>query len=349
MMKENVVRKMTMLLSLSFLLSGCLGGKKSCPIVYEKKEKSEVVAKVLGQDITYAELIKGIEGEIFEAEEKVHQLKEAQFKMIVLKKLREQDPKGKDLTEEEFIDKVVIKGLTPKESDIEKFIVEKNIPKEHVNADLKERVKAFLLNEMKRDAIDDWINKKLESNPASVYFYPPERPTFDIKVGDAPTYGGENAKVTIVEFSDFQCPFCAKGKALLDQIKKEYGSKVKIAFKNFPLSFHKDAHNAAQAGLCAKDQGINFFWKMHDEMFEDQQNIAISGLEEKAKKIGLKMDQFKECLSTQKHKASVDAQFQEGLEVGVKSTPTFFVNGKLIMGAASMEVFSELIDQELEK
>src|SRR5690606_2330355 len=125
------------------------------------------------------------------------------------------------------------------------------------------------------------------------------------EIGNAPVTGGKDAKVTIVEFSDFQCPFCAKGADVLNQLKKKYGNKIKVVFKNFPLPFHNHAEDAAVAGMCANEQGSNFFWKMHDQMFANQDALDSEGLKNTAKKIGLKMDQFEKCVSEKKYLSQV--------------------------------------------
>jgi protein-disulfide isomerase len=153
--------------------------------------------------------------------------------------------------------------------------------------------------------------------------------------------------VTLVEFSDFQCPYCAKGATILGQLKKKYGKKVKIVFKNFPLPFHNHAEKAAVAGLCANEQSPDLFWKMHDEMFANQDKLDEAGLKAAAKKIGVKVEPFEKCLAENKHLDQVKTQIEDGKKVKVKSTPTFFVNGQLVNGAQPLEVFTEIIDEEL--
>jgi len=182
-----------------------------------------------------------------------------------------------------------------------------------------------------------------------VYLSKPERPVYEVKIDGSPYTGASDAKVTIVEFSDFQCPFCAKGAKLVDDLKKKYGEKIKVVFKNFPLPFHKDAKRAAMAALCANEQGDKYFWKLHDKMFGAQHNLSKDGLKEMAKNIGLAEKKFAECLDTNKYMAQVESDINHGKDVGVKSTPTFFVNGKVVSGALPLETFSELIDKDLNK
>ena len=191
--------------------------------------------------------------------------------------------------------------------------------------------------------------KQTKTNPVEVYLQRPQAPVYDIHVGAAPFKGGADAKVTVVEFSDFQCQYCREGAQRLKELNQKYGNKIKIVFKNFPLSFHNHANIAAQAGFCAQDQGNDSFWKMHDKMFQDQKKLDKASLLASAKEIGLKMQEFTSCLESGKHKAKVESDVKEGEKLGLRSTPTFFVNGKLVKGLQPMEYFSELIDEELNK
>jgi len=156
-----------------------------------------------------------------------------------------------------------------------------------------------------------------------------------------------DAKIRISIFSDFQCPYCAKAAELVGQIKKKYGDKVKVVFKNYPLAFHKDAFKAAEAGLCAHEQ--DKFWNMHDLMFAEQNALGVDDLKDKAKRLGLDTKKFNECLDSSKNAQRVRGTMAEGQAASVKSTPTFYVNGQLVMGAQPLDVFSEIIDEELAK
>jgi protein-disulfide isomerase len=259
----------------------------------------------------------------------------------------DQDSRKKGMSNDEFLEKHIASGVVISEKEIDAFIKDQNIPAEHINPQVREKIKNYLEMERKKEAVDKWLAVQTKKTPVEVYIEKPRRPTFPVEVGNAPVTGGKEAKVTIVEFSDFQCPFCAKGADLVKDIKKKYGSKVKIAFKNFPLPFHNHAEQAAVAGLCANEQGADYFWKYHDEMFANQDSLDAEGLKKMAKKVGLKSDAFDKCLAENRHLAQVKADMEEGKKVKVKSTPTFFVNGKLINGAQPIEVFSEIIDEEL--
>ena len=259
----------------------------------------------------------------------------------------DKDSRKKGLSNDEFLEKYIAKDVKISEKEIDAFIKDQNIPSEHINPQVREKIRSYLEMERKKEAVDNWIAEQTKKNPVEVYIQKPRRPTFPVEVGNAPVTGGKDAKVTIVEFSDFQCPFCAKGADILTALKKKYGNKIKVAFKNFPLPFHNHAEEAAVAGLCANEQGTNFFWKMHDAMFANQDSLDTEGLKKTAKKIGLKPDEFEKCLSEKKYLSQVKQDMEEGRKIKVKSTPTFFINGQLINGAQPVEVFSEIIDEEL--
>lgn len=179
----------------------------------------------------------------------------------------------------------------------------------------------------------------------------------DIQIGDAPVLGDKNAKVTIIEFSDFQCPFCKQFfDASITQLKEEYvkAGKVKLAYKHYPLSFHANAQGAAEASECANEQ--NKFWEYHDLLFTNQKEwenqdvaTATTTFNTYAGNLGLDTAQFSTCLSTNKYKEKVDKDTALGTQVGVSGTPSTFVNGTIIVGAQPYASFKALIDAELAK
>jgi protein-disulfide isomerase len=168
---------------------------------------------------------------------------------------------------------------------------------------------------------------------------------FDVKVGDAPVKGPASAPITVVAWSDFQCPFCSRAVPTVRQVEDAYKGKVRIAFKQFPLPFHDKAHLAAEAALAANEQGK--FWQMHDKLFANQQALDRPSLEKYAQELGLDMAKFKAALDSGKFKNKVDAEDKEGAAFGVTGTPTFFINGTRLVGAQPFESFKAAIDKEL--
>lgn len=342
---KAIVGLLALVVLLSFSACSDSTGKPS--YLFKAAPKEGLAAKVGDMEITNAELADGIESDLFEAETKVFEIKFSRLKSLLLQKYMDKDPRKKGISNDEFLEKYIAKEVVISDKEIDAFIKDQNIPAEHINPQVREKIKNYLEMERKKEAVDKWLAEQTKKSPVEVYLQKPRRPTFPVEVGNAPMMGAKDAKVTIVEFSDFQCPFCAKGADILKEIKKKYGNKVKVAFKNFPLPFHNHAEQAAVAGLCANEQGSDYFWKMHDEMFANQDSLDAEGLKKTAKKIGLKSDAFEKCLTENKFLAQVKADMEEGKNVKVKSTPTFFINGQLINGAQPMDVFSEIIDEEL--
>ena len=173
---------------------------------------------------------------------------------------------------------------------------------------------------------------------------PPE--IWKVTLDKAATKGDANALVTIVEFSDFECPFCSRGAKTLDKLMKDYKGKLRLAFKHFPLSFHKNAHLAAQAAVEAQRQGK--FWEYHDALFADIKKLRPADLKAHAKALKLDQKAFDEAIDKQTHRAAVDADLKQGGQVGVQGTPTVFVNGRKAESLTEDKV-KALIDEEIER
>ena len=162
---------------------------------------------------------------------------------------------------------------------------------------------------------------------------------------DGPARGAVSPKVTIVEFSDFQCPFCARVNPTLEQIRALYPNDVRIVFRHNPLAFHQNAALAAEAAVLAEWQGK--FWQMHDKLFANQQDLAGAGLEQRAAELGMDVAAFRAALDKHAAKARVDADLALGRQLGVRGTPTFFVDGRPVMGAQPFDVFKQVVDDEI--
>ncbi len=258
-----------------------------------------------------------------------------------------QEAKKAGVPLEEFIEKNITKGQAKvTESEFKAFIKERRFPENQINDQIKGQIFKYLENEKQQKAVDAYVAKLTKSNNVEVYF---QKPKMDIKieVGSAPTYGPENAPIQIVVFSEFQCPFCSRVIPSVNKIKEKYGNKVRIAFKHFPLPMHQDAKPAAEASLCVNEQSSKLFWKFHDKLFENQTALGKAELEKYAKEIGADVAKFNACVASNKFTKQVESDTQYGEKVGVRATPTFFINGQIVSGALPFESFKELIDEEL--
>jgi protein-disulfide isomerase len=170
----------------------------------------------------------------------------------------------------------------------------------------------------------------------------------DVSVDDDPAFGPNDAAVTIVEFSDFECPFCGRFRVeTFDALIEQYDGQIRFVYRDFPLSsIHPNAQKAAEAAECADEQGQ--FWEMHDLIFANQTNMGVSALSGFATELELDEEAFDECLNSGQYTEEVLADFQEGQAYGVTGTPTFFINGVRLVGAQPLSAFQAIIDQELE-
>jgi protein-disulfide isomerase len=174
-----------------------------------------------------------------------------------------------------------------------------------------------------------------------------EGPAKKVEVGDAPSRGPTDAPVTIVVFSDLQCPFCGRLEPTLADVEKSFPGKIRVVWKNFPLAFHAHGKPAAEAALAAHEQGK--FWAMHARIFQNQTDLNDSDLERYAQEIGLDMAKYKAAISSHKFAATVEADIRQGNALGVEGTPASFVNGLLISGAQPPDVFKAKVKEELAK
>jgi protein-disulfide isomerase len=198
----------------------------------------------------------------------------------------------------------------------------------------------------------DALPVRLPTRPDSDDHGPPPGPEADttiypVKAGDAPSKGPADAALTMVVFSDFQCPFCQRVEPTLAELEKHYGKKLRVVWKNYPLPFHPDAAPAAEAVMAAEAQGK--FWPMHDKLFENSGALDRASLEKYAGELGLDLARFKADLDAHRYKARIEADTQEGTDLGVNGTPAVFINGRKIAGAYPVETFRAVADQELAK
>jgi len=166
-----------------------------------------------------------------------------------------------------------------------------------------------------------------------------------IAAGDAPSFGPPDAKVTVVLFSDFECPYCAKAAEAVAHLRAHYSDKVRFVYRQFPLSFHKHARDAAEAALLAQTAGK--FWEFHDEVFKNQDHLEPEALEAYAKFVGMDVTSFRVNLSRHSNDARIEADLALGERVSVKGTPTMFINGKRAANATSAEAVAAEVQAAL--
>ncbi len=215
--------------------------------------------------------------------------------------------------------------------------------------EMKEKIKGFLDGQAKQALQQQYVSKLMEDNHAKVELVAPEPPTIAVSVDDDPFEGKADAPVTIVEFSDFQCPACGQAFAQIDPLLAKYEGKIKFVYRDFPLvDKHPGAFPAAVAGNCALAQSPEKYWAFHHQLFEHQHQLTPEDFKKYATESKLDMTKFAECLKDPKMADEVKKDMKDGESYGINSTPTFFVNGKIVTGSNVQEV-SRLIDNELKR
>jgi protein-disulfide isomerase len=170
---------------------------------------------------------------------------------------------------------------------------------------------------------------------------------YTVETGDSPRRGTENAEVVLVEFSDFQCPYCARVAPTLEKIEAEYGDRLQVVFKHLPLRMHPKSPAAHAAAEAAHRQGK--FWEMHDRIFGNQRELTAEAYESYATELGLDLERFRRDVASAAVTARIEADKSEAERLGVSGTPAFFINGRYLSGARTFEAFQKIIDQELER
>lgn len=178
------------------------------------------------------------------------------------------------------------------------------------------------------------------NSPRKVTRYP-------VDADDDPAYGPADAQITIIEFSDFECPYCLRWHTeVWPRLQETYADKIRLVYRDFPLySIHPNAGPAAEAANCAGEQ--NQYWEFHDLLFSGGSSLGTKTYQAYAESLGLDLNQFNECVESRKYESEVEADYQYAVGIGIQSTPTFFINGVALVGAQPFEVFQELIELEL--
>jgi len=323
--------------------------KAKISMVFKDSPKAGIVAKINGEEITEEQLIGDAQIELMQIKKQEYDLKMNQLNKMVTDRLLGAEAKKAGLANaDEYISKKLLKGeIKISDAEYKKFVKDKQIPESNINDQVKERIYAYMKEQKREETVNAAVAKLSKGSPVEVYFKKPKS-NIQVEVGQSPMAGGENAKVSVVVFSDFQCPFCSRAAKTVSDLKKKYGNKVKIAFKHFPLPMHKDAGPASEASMCVHEQGKDKFWKFHDIAFAAQDKLDAESLAKHAKAAGADEKKFKECFDGKKYAEFVKKDLAYGEKLGVRSTPTFFVNGQLLSGALPIEQFSEVIDEELE-
>jgi protein-disulfide isomerase len=306
---------------------------------------NQVLAVVNGKPVTEAD-VRQANADQFKAmdreyQQNLHQLIENSLDQVVQDRLLEAEAASRHITKDQLLTE--IKPATVTDADINAFYEQNKAqipaPKEQV----ADKIKAYLEQQGQQKSRSEYF-KTLQAKYKVDYKLEPIRVPV---VANGPAKGPANAPVTIVEFSDFQCPYCSRLIPSIQEVEKKYGDKVRLVFRQYPLPMHPNAQKAAEASLCANDQGK--FWQLHDAMFSNQNALGVDQLKAKAAELGLNADKFNKCLDSGEKVAIVQADQKDGQAAGVNGTPAMFINGRFINGAVPIDQITTVVDDELRR
>lgn len=263
---------------------------------------------------------------------------------LVEDKLLQAEATKQGITKEELLAKELKPGAEePSNEEIEAFYEANKQSINKSKEDAAPQIKQYLKRQKDANARNA-LMKRLEKEHKVTLSLEPLR--FDVNASGRPSLGPASAPVTLIEFSDFQCPYCKSLSSTLKEVVKQYGDKVRLVFRQLPLaSIHPFAEKAAVASLCAEAQG--HFWEMHDLLFEDQSKLQDEDLKNKAATLGLDADAFNKCLDSGRFGAMINEDVLAGARAGVDATPTLFINGRFLQGGHPYEEIAAIIDEEL--
>ena len=308
---------------------------------------SEILAEVDGVAIAAEEVEKPLASQLSKLEEQIYNLKLQRLEALINDRLLAKEAAKRTLTVPALLDaEVTAKVGLITEQEIQKFYQDNKAQIKGEQAEVREQIRAYLQNQRLAAKREEFLISLRAQAKVVVHLKAPPIQRIEVSDQGAPFKGGEKAAVTIVEFSDFHCPFCRQVVSTLAQLESRYGEKIKLVFRDFPIeSLHPGAPKAHEAARCANEQGK--FWPYHDKLFASPPSSSPEVFKGLAKEIGLDAGTFETCLGSGKHQAAIKEDIADGNRIGVSGTPAFFINGRQISGAQPLEAFTRVIDDEL--
>ncbi|KAB2962601.1 MAG: thioredoxin domain-containing protein, partial [Thermoanaerobaculia bacterium] len=306
---------------------------------------AEVVAEVAGSPITMAQLEQSLAAQLSQLERQRRALLEQGLDRLVEERLLTAEAAARGVTTEELLQaEVESKAGEVTDEEARKFYDENQARINRPYDQILPQIKQFLAQNKRQELRDDLVASLRVKHSARILL---EVDRIAVAEAGAPARGPAGAPVVLIEFSDFECPFCSRVVPAVQQVEETYGEQVRVVFRQFPLNIHPNAQKAAEASLCAHEQGK--FWELHDAMFAAQRELGVEQLKTKAAGLGLDAASFNACLDSGKFAPQVAADLADGQKAGVTGTPAMFVNGRFVSGAVPFETLEKLIDDELSR
>ena len=265
---------------------------------------------------------------------------------LVADALLDQEAKARGVDRSALVEKEITSKVSPvSDSEVAQWYQanQARVPQGASLDQMRQPIRQFLTEQRMQVARQAFLDTLKTKTPVRITLEPPRQA---VAAANSPSKGPAGAPIELIEFSDFQCPFCQRANPTVTQVLQTYGDRIHFVYRHFPLSTHPNAKPAAEASQCAAEQGK--FWEYHDKLFANPSRLADSDLKQSAAELGLDAAAFNKCVDTHKYAAQVERDFHAGEDAGVNGTPAFFVNGRMISGAQPFDAFKRLIDEELE-
>jgi protein-disulfide isomerase len=304
------------------------------------QKETGVVAEVGGVNVTLADLQQEEAGKLLQAQYQYYLAESKALDDLVDRRLLEQKAKKEGLSVEQLLQRDITSQIKePTEDQVKVYYegLETDQPYEAVRSKILEKIR-----QVRTDKARTAYMKALHEETNVIVELAP--PSADVNTENAFVLGSKNAPVTLVEFADYECPYCQKVAPDITRLSAEFGSKLSVVFKDFPLPMHAHAAKAAEAALCAGEQGK--FWEYHDMIFRSKQ-LEVEQLKGQATTLGLDATRFNKCLDSGAEAAAVQQSRAQGTNLGLSGTPSFFVNGHFYSGALDFNALHEIIARQL--
>jgi protein-disulfide isomerase len=338
---------------LFFIFTGILmpmENRRPRPAEAKQEDTSGIAAKVGDEIITKDRIEAPLADKILDHEREIYVLKQERLNQIIMETLLQREAKERGISIDQLLNESIPKdAFKVTDEEVETYRQEhaEQLQRDWrgTEEDLRVRIKGFILQQKRFREVNNY-SKTLENKyKVIVYLNEPQAMRTIVSIDGSPSMGPPKAPVLVVEFSDYQCPACRQAHETVRQVRDIFKDQVRWVFKDFPLRRHKDSKKAAEAARCAAEQGK--FWDYQNLLFTSQEELNQDRLEKYAEGLGLDRGQFGQCLSSEKYKAAVEKDMEDGKNIGVDSTPTYVLNGKIAVGGPPLEQFKSMIEGEL--
>ena len=350
MVQSRIVRRAAVPLAvLALALAACSEPKKAADAASASPDDKVVAGRIAGENVTVGEIDAWIKDQLFNQATrgknalKVYEVRNRALEQMASERALDEEASKAGKDRDTLMKEEVEKRASVSDAEVQRYYDEhsdrfRGMPFEKVSP----AVKRQLLAQRQVSAMQEYVGGLRQTLG---YENKLEPPRFEIAVGTSPSEGPADAAITLVEFSDYECPFCKSAEPILKQVMLRYPTQLRVVTKNFPLDAHPKAKPAAEAAMCAAEQGK--FSEFHAKLFEKAPQIDVAQLAPIAEEAGLDKAKFEECLTSHRTAPIVQADLDAGKKAGVSGTPAFFVNGVPLAGGRSLNDFAKAIDEEL--